>query len=101
VALEGWPVTLRFLIAVLATWRVAHLVSREDGPYDVIVWLRRRAGNGAVGRLMDCPHCVGLWVAVPAAAWLTTTPADWIMTWIGVAGGASIAEHLIAREPRP
>ena len=91
---------LQFVVAVLATWRVAHLVAREDGPFDVIVRLRTRAGDSIVGRLMDCPHCLGLWVAMPFAWWLAATPDWWVPAWLGVAGGASLAERLVERGPQ-
>ena len=90
----------QLVMAMLATWRVAHLVAREDGPFDVIVRLRTRAGNGVLGRLMDCPHCVGLWVAMPFAWWMAQTSSAWLPTWLGIAGGASLAQRLIEREPR-
>ena len=92
-----WPAPLAFVLAMLGTWRVAHLIAREDGPFDVVVRLRRRAGDGVVGRLMDCPHCLGLWMAMPFAWWLASTPAGWVVAWLGIAGGASLAEHLVDR----
>lgn len=93
---------LRFVLAVLATWRVAHLVSNEDGPWDVIVRLRRRAGHGMLGRLMDCPYCVGLWAAALFALAMTPslaawTPWEWLLAWWGVAGGAAVLEKGIGR----
>ena len=57
-------------LAILATWRLCHLVAREDGPFDLILRLRLRAGSGMVARLLDCPYCLSLWVAAPIAAWL-------------------------------
>jgi len=95
-----WPVPFRFVVAVLATWRVAHLVAREDGPFDVIVRLRTRANDSIIGRLMDCPHCVGLWVAMPFACWLIATPGQFVVAWLGIAGGASLAERLTEHGPR-
>ena len=92
-----WPAPFAFVLAVLATWRVAHLVAREDGPFDVIVRLRRRAGDGVAGRLMDCPHCLGLWIAMPLAWWLATTWSGAVVAWLAIAGGASLAQHLIDR----
>ena len=41
---------------------------------------------------MDCPHCLGLWIAMPFAWWLARTPAGWVVAWLGIAGGASLAE---------
>ncbi|MDH4065384.1 MAG: DUF1360 domain-containing protein [Acidobacteriota bacterium] len=94
-----WPVSFQFVVAVLATWRVAHLVAREDGPFDVIVRVRARAGDTSIGRLMDCPHCLGLWIAMPLAAWVARTPGQWLVAWLGIAGGASMAQRWLEREP--
>jgi hypothetical protein len=88
------------VVAILATWRLAHLLAREDGPFDVVVRLRVWAGDRALGRLMDCPHCLGLWIAMPFAWWLTVTPAAWLAAWLGISGGASLAQRLIDRAPR-
>ncbi len=95
-----WPVSFQFVVAVLATWRVAHFVAREDGPFDLIVRLRARAGDGALGRLMDCPHCLGLWIAMPFAWWMAETPGGWLAAWLGISGGASLAQRFVEREPR-
>ena len=63
-------------VAMLATWRLCHLVAREDGPFDLILRLRLRAGCGMVARLLDCPYCHRLWVAAPIAAWLSERSAE-------------------------
>ena len=39
-----WP---RFVLAVLATWRVTHLLASEDGPGDLIVRFRRLLGRAS------------------------------------------------------
>ena len=52
---------LRFGLAVLATWRITHLLAREDGPADLIARLRMLLGHGFFGRLIDCFQCVSVW----------------------------------------
>lgn len=87
-----------FVAAVLATWRLAHLVAAEDGPWDVVARLRRRAGAGFWGRLMDCFYCLSLWVALPFA-WLVGD--DWhsrLIAWPALSGGAILLERITARE---
>ena len=42
-----------FIVAMLATWRVSHLLTSEDGPADVIFHLRKYLANSFFGRLMD------------------------------------------------
>ena len=91
--MNDWSIWFRFALAVLATWRLAHLVAREDGPFDLIVRARARAGHGAIGRLMDCPYCLSLWMAAPWAFWLASGPVDLLALWLAVSGGASLLER--------
>jgi hypothetical protein len=58
---------LRLVVAVLGVWRFTHLVVAEDGPWDVIVRLRRWVGSSTWGELMDCFKCLSIWMAVPFA----------------------------------
>ena len=93
--MNGW---LPPVLAVLATWRVTHLLASEDGPANLIVRFRRLLGNGAAGRMMDCFNCLSLWVAAPIALCLTRQPIDLAMTWLGLSGAACLLER-IGREP--
>jgi len=81
-------------LCVLATWRLSHLVAREDGPFDVIVRLRARAGDGMLGRLMDCPYCLSLWIAAPAALLLAHGFLEGCAAWLAISGGSSLLEKL-------
>jgi hypothetical protein len=78
---------------MLATWRVTHLVAHEDGPFDVIVALRKAAGPGLWGRLMDCPYCLSLWVAAPLAWWMAGDLAGGLALWLAISGGACLLER--------
>jgi hypothetical protein len=90
---DGSP-WFRLTLCVLATWRLSHLVAHEDGPFDVIVRLRARAGSGMLGRLMDCPYCLSLWIAAPAALFLANRLSDGCVAWLAISGGSSLLEKL-------
>jgi hypothetical protein len=92
--MDDW---FRFVLAVLATWRVAHLVAREDGPFDVVLRVRARAGSGVLGQLMDCPYCLSLWIAAPWAFWIGHVAIEWIAVWLATSGGASLLERVTWR----
>lgn len=92
--MSEWPVWFRFAVAVLATWRVAHLVAREDGPFDLIVRVRARAGAGPLGRLMDCPYCLSLWIAAPLTFSITRSGVAWFAAWLAISGGACLLERV-------
>ena len=85
------------VVAVLATWRLCHLIAHEDGPFDMIVRLRHAAGTGPAGRLMDCPYCLSLWIAVPFASLIATGWAAGIMLWLAISGGTCLVEQVFAR----
>jgi hypothetical protein len=48
----------RLLLGILAVWRITHLLNAEDGPWEVVVRLRRIAGEGFWGQLLDCFYCL-------------------------------------------
>jgi hypothetical protein len=87
----------RFVLAVLATWRVTHVLAREDGPGDIIYRFRRWLGQSVAGKLMDCFN-VSLWVAAPAALFVSRRATEWLISWLAISGGACLLERL-AREP--
>lgn len=85
---------MTFVLAVLATWRVTHLLANEDGPADVIFRLRRRLGDGPIGSLMDCFNCLSLWVSAPVALLIATGPLTWFISWLALSGAACLLERL-------
>jgi Protein of unknown function (DUF1360) len=91
--MSDWSLT-SFLLAVLATWRVTHLLANEDGPADVIFQLRRRLGDGFIGSLMDCFNCMSIWVAAPLALFVSGNPLNWLVSWLALSGGACLLEGL-------
>lgn len=91
---EGGDFWLKLTIAILATWRLTHLLAREDGPADLIARLRLGLGSGVLGRMFDCFQCLSLWVAMPAALWVTMRPLDACLVWLAVSGAACLCERI-------
>src|SRR5215470_1249696 len=89
---------MRFVLAVLATWRVTHLLASEDGPADIIFRFRALLGHSWAGELMDCFYCLSLWTAAPAALFVSRRPVDWLFSWLALSGGACLLER-ITRDP--
>jgi len=92
---EFW---FRFVLAVLATWRVTHLLAKEDGPADLIVRLRSRLGDSFAGQMMDCFNCLSLWIAAPAAIFVARNPLDWLFAWLALSGAACLLQRF-GQEP--
>ncbi len=84
----------RFLLTSLLTWRITHLIALEDGPGDVIVSIRTRAGTGFWGSLMDCFYCLSLWVAAPSALLLTRSIYEWPLAWLALSAMACLLERI-------
>lgn len=85
---------MRLVLAVLAVWRVTHLLAREDGPGEVIARLRARLGWGFWGRLMDCFYCLSVWVAAPFAPFVARGVVEIAVAWLALSGGACLLERL-------
>jgi hypothetical protein len=82
------------LLALLSVWRITHLLAEEDGPWDLVVWLRRRQGDGFWGRLLDCFYCLSLWIAVPFAYLLGETWDQRLFHWPAISAGAILLERI-------
>ncbi len=88
----------RFGLAVLATWRLAHLVAYEDGPANAIARTRARAGESLAGELMDCFNCLSLWAAAPLAVAVAGRRRDAPITWLALSGAACLLERTTKKQ---
>lgn len=84
---------MRFLVAVLAVWRIAHLLATEDGPWGVIARLRSMLGSGPLGSLMDCFKCLSVWVALPFAWFVPGSFLERAVVWLALSGTAILLEE--------
>ena len=83
-----------FLLSVLCVWRITHLFHAEDGPWDLLARLRRLAGNGVLGRMMDCFYCLSLWVSLPVALLVPATRLERLLWWPALSAGAILLERI-------
>jgi hypothetical protein len=88
------------LVGLLATWRVTHLLQAEDGPWDLSLRLRRAAGDGFLGRMLDCFYCLSLWISAAIAPFLARDLTEGVLLWLALSGGASALERLLPAEAR-
>lgn len=91
------------VIAMLGTWRITHLLQAEDGPWDLVVRLRLRAGEGVWGRVLDCFQCLSLWIAVLPSWLLGDSWLERALLWPALSAGAILLERSTApaRDPHP
>ncbi|MGA2349458.1 MAG: DUF1360 domain-containing protein [Terracidiphilus sp.] len=81
------------VLGVLATWRLTHLLAKEDGPGEIFATLRGWLGNSFIGQLMDCFYCLSLWIAAPIAYLLMNKWREWPLLWLGLSGAACLLER--------
>ena len=89
----------RFVLAVLAVWRVAYLLSSEDGPGAIVARLRAALGASWAGQAMDCFTCMSLWVAAPLVFLVGGDATQLFVTWLALSGAALALERLMPERP--
>jgi hypothetical protein len=92
---------LHAILAVLATWRITHLIHTEDGPGDVVRRLRVAIGDGWIGKAVACFYCLSVWIAIPFAVAVGHGVGEILLAWPAFSGGAILLERLTTRETSP
>ena len=90
-----------FFICTLAVWRLCHLVSQEDGPFNILYLIRKKAGEGFLGSLLDCFYCTSVWVAFPFGLWLGIFWWQKILYWIALSGAACLLQQFTSKKNNP
>jgi hypothetical protein len=90
--------SLEFILCTLAVWRITHLLSQEDGPFDLVIRFRKLFGHGFFGSLLDCFYCLSLWISVPFVFYLCSTWLEGIIVWFALSGGASLLFQLTEKK---
>jgi hypothetical protein len=105
---------LRLVVYAFAVYRVTHLLNWENGPWDVLDWLRWKAGVEVTyaggtphriattfwSKLILCPYCLSVWLAVPAVPlWLADFWVfDLLASWMAIAGFVALANSVRCEE---
>ncbi len=104
----GVPLAVNALLASLATWRLAFMLTQEDGPWDVFVRLRVAAGASLPGRILQCFYCTSVWVAAPLTGFVTSWSPRAVVVWLAISGAACLLHRatdrgleIIPLGPRP
>lgn len=101
---------LLFIVVIFAVWRLSSLLSvnhAEAGPFNVFNRIRDRAGvkfdeysrpygKSQIAQILACIWCTSVWVAFPAAIWLTIL---WDLNllhgfalWLAISTGAIVVD---------
>lgn len=99
---------LELAVIALAGWRLAYMLTNEDGPANVFGWLRRKVGPyddlgaqimpGSIDKLFNCVYCMSFWTTAAAAlAWAVDIKAARDVVIMLAAWGAATALDMMAR----
>jgi hypothetical protein len=78
----------RFVLPVLAGWRLTQLFAEEDSSWYRIECPRKKLDIGYLGRLRNCFYCLNLWFSLPLAIWLSSGWIGLLLQWQALAGAA-------------
>jgi hypothetical protein len=81
---------MKYFVIVIVIWRLTHLITTEDGPFDLIIKLRKSVGSSFLGKLMDCFYCLSIWIGLAFAWYLEKNNVEMIVILTLYYSGASI-----------
>lgn len=91
------------VIAALAVFRLAYLITKESGPFFFYWRVRKEAKKqgGSVEELAQCPYCCGLWSAIGITFYLGTLPryiwVDYIIVILAMAGFSMLLHQVFTK----
>jgi hypothetical protein len=85
------------ILGTLGVWRVTRLLYAEDGPWNIFVGVRKWAGEGFWGGLLDCFYCLSLWISLPFAYLIGETWKERGLLWVALSGAAILLERITER----
>ena len=94
------------VLASLSTYRLARLISIENGPFYIFFHLRRLMGAydlkengqpGMLGEMISCPYCIGVYISlfmVILVLYLNNPVTEVFLMWMGIAGVQSLLQSI-------
>ena len=90
-----------FALASLATWRIAHILVYEDGPFDVFDKTRQAMGSvPALYKLINCLKCVSVWVGAVFSLAISTNLPEFVLYTFALSGAAILLDEIIGKLER-
>ncbi|MBN8570400.1 MAG: DUF1360 domain-containing protein [Ignavibacteria bacterium] len=83
-------------LAILCVWRLTSLICYEDGPFNLFVWLRKKLYQMKLGKLVECFHCMGVWISAIIVLIIFQPAEGTPLIVLSVAGAVSIIERFIS-----
>ena len=86
---------INIILAIFATYRIALMLATEEGAFEIFYQIRARIDPEQktwVGRGLNCPLCIGFWIAGLFALLIahqdaTVHRSEFVLIWFAIAGG--------------
>jgi hypothetical protein len=88
------------VLGVLTVWRITYFLQAEDGPWDIVIRVRRWVGEGFWGKLLDCFYCLSVWVAAPIAYLMGQSWLERVLLWPSLSAAAILLERVTNSAPK-
>lgn len=89
------------IIGALCVWRITHLLNAEDGPWNLLVKIRKMMGQRFLGQVLDCFYCLSVWIALPFAWIIGEGWKERLLLWPALSGAAILLERFAAKAEAP
>lgn len=93
---------LEFLVGCLATFRMALLVSKEDGPADAVQKVRSAVPRGWIRRGFSCEWCQSFWWGMATAFFFVATQRilwiDFVLFWLAFSAAAVVLNQVFTKD---
>lgn len=103
------PSPLVLALATLAVYRISFAIAVDTGPsltpwkkidkdhqgvfMALRTWVFDRWPESIIDEGLNCPLCISFWLSIPAAMLLTSTPAAFLLVWLGMAGAIVVIHN--------
>ena len=81
-------------LCILSTYRLTVLLVTDNGPWDIFSKIRFMMAGWT--RILLCPHCVGVWMAL--VSYLLGTYCHTALIILAIAGGQSFLESCMEKK---
>jgi hypothetical protein len=88
----------KYLLFVIIVWRVTHLLRAEDGPFDLLLKIRKILGKSVIGSLVGCFYCLSIWVGLAAALIEGDSSREILILTFYYSGASLLLEKLTNKE---
>jgi len=89
------------VLSIFANYRLSRLISIDEITKPVRSLIGRKVTADKhnfwwwLAELINCPHCVGVWIAAVLAWFIAYSITEFVLLWLAIAGAQSFLQSLV------